>query len=426
MVFTCNDVLLHHNENVLSYAVDSVGNRRFQVYLDIYRSSFLSAEERKDTVTCNKIMNNIVNTICATSEPKGRFLEFDKKKKVWYNIGCAAVPCQRTRLGLLGLVNKTISNEYHEDKPIVEMSKTRRARTMKALHFNEKMLRTEVNLNDERFKVRDPVLLNDPLCVPLSEMKPSLTKSSEKREKHVTFSHPETSKNSEEGRTSKRRKLISPRDEHVDVICGGVGGGILFLKDKPGNRLFHSLIDARRKNYSASNDKDKFKEVCKVIKCMQKICPACRFMGKKANSDEFAELSFQEVMEKTIQTFYDPCNDEESTSDAEIESSIVSLEETDMYDSYLSDILHDVPDHTMNEGSEVLKIKDEYADDNVSTIIIEESKAQCDALIIVEDSFVSEKIYHPIKEEEDNCLDIFFPEVNENISELQFIESILA
>ena len=409
MIFTCNDVLLRHDENILSYAVDSVGNRKFQVYLDIYRSYFLSAEERKDTATCNRIVNDIVNTICTTSEPKGRFLEFDKKKNVWYNSGCAAVPFQRTRLGLLGLVNKTSSNEYHEDKPIVEMSKTRRARTMKALHFNEKMLRTEVNLNDERFKVRDPVLINDPLCVP------------------VTFSNSETSKfeaNAKEERVSKRRKLTSPRDERVDVVCGGVGEGILKV-DEPGNRLFHSLINARQKKYSTSNDEDKFKEVCKVIKCMQKICPACRFLGKKENSDELLELSFQKVMEKTIQTFYNPCEDEKCSSDEEIESSVVSLEETEMCGSYLSDIFHDVPDHTKQEVNEVLEIKDENFYDSFSAIIVEESKAQYDTLIMVEDSFVSEKIYHPIKEEDD-CLDIFFPKVNENISDLEFVESVLA
>ena len=96
-MFTDNDVLLKHNDDILTYAVDSIGNRKFQIYLDIYRSTFLNAEQRKDSQTCSNIVNDIVNTICAKSVPNGRFLQFDEKKNIWYDVGTGAIPCQRAR-----------------------------------------------------------------------------------------------------------------------------------------------------------------------------------------------------------------------------------------------------------------------------------------------------------------------------------------
>jgi len=90
--FTVNDVLLKHNNDVLSYAVESAGNRRFQVYIDLYRPVFQDAEERKDIKTCCNIVTDIVNTICLKSVPNGRFLEFDEKKNIWYNVGTGAIP----------------------------------------------------------------------------------------------------------------------------------------------------------------------------------------------------------------------------------------------------------------------------------------------------------------------------------------------
>jgi len=41
------------------------------------------------------------------------------------------------------------------------MSKTKRARTMKALHYSENKLRAVVNINDDRFKLKEQTLIND-------------------------------------------------------------------------------------------------------------------------------------------------------------------------------------------------------------------------------------------------------------------------
>ena len=421
--FTANDVLLKHNNDVLSYAVDSVGNRKFQVYLDIYRSSFLFAEERKDSITCNKIVNDIVNTICTKSVPNGRFLEFDDKKNVWYDVGTGAIPCQRARTGLLGLLGKTTGNDYHVDKPIVAMSKTKRARTMKALHFSEKKLRAVINLNDDRFKLREQILIRDtPSCTPLVEMNAS---SKRTNDKHVTFDHSvknNTKGTAKEGRATKRTKVTSHEVEHVDIICGGVGEGILHL-DTPGNRLFHSLIHARQENYVKSDDKGKFKEVCKLIKFMQQICPTCRFVKHNENSKELIELSWQDIMEKTIQTICKPFTNE-FLLDKEIESFIV------MHDNYTSDLSSDAPDTitSVDINNGLLTTKDEATDDIFSSIIMEDNKAQCDKSIRFEDYLIDENT-HLTCNPEDDYLDVFFPEMDENIKEFaaaeEFLESIL-
>ena len=421
-IFTANDVLLKHNNDVLSYAVDSFGNRKFQVFLDIYRSSFLHAEERKDTITCNRIVNDIVDTICTKSVPAGRFLEFDDKKNEWYDVGTGAIPCQRARTGLLGLLEKTTGNDYHVDKPIVEMSKTKRARTMKALHFSEKKLRAVINLNDDRFKLKEQILIRDtPSCTPLVEMKASSKRSNDK---HVTFAN--SVKNNmkgttKEGRATKRRKVTSREVENVDIICGGAGEGILHI-DTPGNRLYHSLISARQKNYTKSDDKEKFKEVCKVIKSMQQICPTCRFVKHKANSNEVAELSWQDIMEKTIQTISKPCVGE-FLSDVEIETFIA------MHNSYISDLLNDVPDtvKSVDSNNGLLSIK-EVPDDIFSTFAVEDNK-DFNKSTVVENYLIDENTHLEYDPEQDDYLDVFFPEIGEHINESiaadEFLDSIL-
>lgn len=427
-MFTDNDVLIKHNDDILTYAVDSIGNRKFQIYLDIYRSTFLNAEQRKDSQTCSNIVNDIVNTICAKSVPNGRFLQFDEKKNIWYDVGTGAIPCQRARTGLLGLYGKTTSNEYHADKPIVEMSKTMRARTMKALHFSEKQRTAVINLNDDRFKLKEQLFTNHASCTPQLEKKPSYKRP---REKHVAFSESVTkgSKiNFKDGKLSKRRKITSREVQHVDVTCGGTGEGILNI-DTPGNRLFHSLINARMKNYTISDDKDKFKEVCDVINLMQHICPSCRFVEEKGNPDDLLELSFQDIMEKTIQAFCNPFTHDDLSA-TEIENFITSIENKEIYDTFISDTLNDAPDNVKHVDNKALKIKDENPDDIFSSLIIEEKKMNSNKVIRpVEDYLKDENASFSCSQEQVDYLDVLFPEVTENINETtaaeEFLESIL-
>ena len=454
--FTANDVLLKHSDDVLSYAVDSIGNRKFQVYLDIYRQLFLYAEQRKDTVTCNKIVTDIVETICIKSVPNGRFLEFDDKKKVWYDVGTGAIPCQRARTGLLGLRGKTTSNDYHGDKPVVDMSKTKRARTMKVLHFSEKKLRAVVNLNDERFKVKEPVLLDDVASYvpPLVAKIASNERAIKKRVTHMQPSANYSKIDDEERKVAKRSKLSSKQEANVDVTCGGTGEGILYL-DSPGNRLFNSLITSRKKNYRLSNDKEKFQEVCNVIKLMKQLCPSCRFVMKKKNSMEITELKWEDIMEKTIQSFCNPCK-EEHLSDNEIEQFILSLKDEEKYDSYVSRAFIDAPDNitsleihnetiisetTANENnlpdeaivppdiSNDVAACEDNADDVLPTIVGEDNETQSDKAVMVVDYLLDEGSHVLSNQEQKDYLDVFFPETEGNPNELtaadDFLRSIL-
>ena len=91
--FTFNYVLLKHNTDILTYTFDLIGNPKFQVYLDMYRLSVLYAEEKKDTITCDKIAYEIANAICETSVLKRCFLEFGEKDHIWYDMGTGAIPC---------------------------------------------------------------------------------------------------------------------------------------------------------------------------------------------------------------------------------------------------------------------------------------------------------------------------------------------
>merc|ERR1712157_14210 len=108
------------------------------------------------------IVTDIMKKICLASVPRGRFLEFDENLEVWYDVGVGAIPCQRVRMGLLGLTGDSTISGYNADRPIVTVSRIMRARTMKALHFSEKRFKEAVvNLNDDRFKLRESALFND-------------------------------------------------------------------------------------------------------------------------------------------------------------------------------------------------------------------------------------------------------------------------
>jgi len=397
--FTVNDVLLKHNDDVLSYAVESVGNHRFQVYLDLYRSDFQDAEERKDIKTCCNIVTDIVNTICSKSVPNGRFLEFDAKKNIWYNVGTGAIPCQRTRTGLLGLLSNSTSNEYHADKSIVEMSKTMRARTMKALHYNENKLRAVINLNDDRFKMKEQVLINDQAHTSTIENKGCSKRSTEEK---IIFADSVKKCLVKDETASKKRKYAQPEAQSMDIICGGIGEGIL-QTDTPGNRLFHSLVNARLKNYNVSDDNQKFKEVCKDIRFMQQICPSCQFLQRKENSKEWTELSWQDTMEKTIQSFCNPFN--EYLSDIEIENFIT--ENPELYDNYFCELPNDAHDTMLYDHDDLNEIKVEFP--VYLAVITDECTSYSNKSVLNEAYVIEENVHLCCNQEQEDFLDVFFP-----------------
>merc|ERR1712228_393556 len=189
---------------------------------------------------------------------------------------------------------------------------------MKALHCGEKSLRTVVNLNDERFKVKDDAFYLMEIIVDTKCTDGSPVKVSNKR-KRVTFS--ETTKKTTEaderrtviGKDLKKkysaiildRTLVNSKEFEKNIICGRTGEGILNTENN-GNILFLSLIEARRNIYTASNDHAKFQEVRQVMKLMKEISPSSKFVQYDNNiNQEFKELSWEDAMERTIHVF---CN----------------------------------------------------------------------------------------------------------------------
>lgn len=78
-----NDVLINHQSQKLKFAHNHVGNRRFEVMLQICRDRFLNALNKGKERDCLKIIVDIVDTICHKVVPNGRFLEYCDKFDIW-------------------------------------------------------------------------------------------------------------------------------------------------------------------------------------------------------------------------------------------------------------------------------------------------------------------------------------------------------
>ena len=144
---TSYDILLRRHKDyhieLVSFA-DFVGNRRFQITLEINRSSYNQALAQNDTEKCEKILNDIAHTICHECIPKGRFLEQVMRSTdngivaIWYDLGDGPLVRERIRRGFLGLLFFL---------PIEEVDTSTKMNAMK-----EKKV-VNVNLADKRFKI---------------------------------------------------------------------------------------------------------------------------------------------------------------------------------------------------------------------------------------------------------------------------------
>ena len=99
------DILLHKHEDghveMMSFN-DTIGNRRFQIFLDIHRRSYNEALHKNDLEECERIIEKVVYTICHSCVPKGRFLEQDMTG--WRDLGSGIQARERIRRGFLGLL----------------------------------------------------------------------------------------------------------------------------------------------------------------------------------------------------------------------------------------------------------------------------------------------------------------------------------
>ena len=143
------DVLLRKHEDshveIMSFN-DHIGNRRFQIFLDIHRSSYNDALLKNNLQECENILKTIAETICRSCVPKGRFLEQDLSKTdpnnvaQWSDLGDGPLPRERIRRGLLGLLFALPIHTKSVSMP---------------LPSEDEKEKFDVNLADERFVVKD-------------------------------------------------------------------------------------------------------------------------------------------------------------------------------------------------------------------------------------------------------------------------------
>lgn len=141
------DILLRKHENnhveIMSFG-DHVGNRRFQILLEIHRKAYNVAVGKQDSVECESILDDIVRTICHKCVPNGRFLEQDlsstkaKTEPKWNNLGDGPLARERIRRGFLGLLF-TLPIEKRNILPPVSLLPEKK--------------KVNVNLADERFVI---------------------------------------------------------------------------------------------------------------------------------------------------------------------------------------------------------------------------------------------------------------------------------
>ena len=142
------DVLLRKHKNnhveIMSFG-NHIGNRRFQILLEIHRLSYNTAMQENDTSKCDRILHSIAHTICHNCIPNGRFFEQDlnslneDQELKWNNLGDGALVRERIRRGFLGLLY-TVPDE----KRVLPLHVP--------VEYQKK--KVNVNLKDNRFAVK--------------------------------------------------------------------------------------------------------------------------------------------------------------------------------------------------------------------------------------------------------------------------------
>merc|ERR1711862_624038 len=246
----------------------------------------------------------------------------------------------------------------------------RRARTMKALHFGEKSLRSVVNLNDDRFKLKEEAILLDQMAIAVdtNSLDERPVNVSNKR-KRVTFSKTINEITVKDECTIEKKRKSNTNDFNKNIICGGTGEGILNVENN-GNILFLSLIEARRVIYTVSDDQAKFQEVCNVMKVMKEISPRSKFVQYDDNdiNRSFTELSWEDAMERTIHMF---CNTNlKPLSVLSRNEKSVGVEADIHRDSVLQESVHFDCNDILDDPDKILSTE---LSDELATLILEDN-----------------------------------------------------
>ena len=262
---TSYDILLRrHKDNhveLVSFA-DFVGNRRFQITLEINRSSYNQAIAQNDTEKCEKILNDIAHTICHECIPRGRFLEQVLRstdngiEAIWYDLGDGPLARERIRRGFLGLLftPHTERIKLPDKIPAVKEKKV-----------------VNVNLGDKRFKINH---------------------TSDKSTSSISSSHNNDPESDDDVSIMRRQKMQSistlsaptiipaANIRNDDVLFYGQNSGETFDSNHSGNkRLLHIMrMKCSDHYYDFSNEEYYSQCAGEVIRGLIGVYPETRFL----------------------------------------------------------------------------------------------------------------------------------------------------
>lgn len=308
-LFCRNDILIYQPKSDEAYYApgDHVGNRRFQVLLNIYRPIFLDAKKRSDEEECKRISLLIVDTIYHQCVPNGQL--FIKKnisinvKEEWQRIA----PENATAIVRLGL-GRLIK---HHLPSIDKIKKSKQARVMavkkarEVKAHNEAIAKANVNLSDERFKVKNVFpasckrykVGDDKLKTigRVEKMTPKPTIDLVGRTPRI-----DDHKSSFTSLNSVGIPKISVHKN--DVLFESCDKGVLPVYNN-GNNYFRIMIAINRQKFMTSDIKNKLKVVNKIFNSMKNLNPPSRFLSKDSKVDIWYEIDLGTIYKLVAREF---------------------------------------------------------------------------------------------------------------------------
>lgn len=272
------DVLLrkHYDSHVeiMSFS-EHIGNRRFQIFLEINRKSFNEALVKNDVDACERITSKIAHIICHSCIPKGRFLEQDFALG-WCNLGDGALVRERIRRGFLGLLFKLPLEISPSAAP---------------LPLKPQKKKIHVNLADDRFIVK---------AMPSTGFVPSTITIDHKGEKDLSESDLESidesnteeiesdedsdeSDNDSDSIDSTPTMISKSFIRYDDVLFYGENADIIFHFDHLGNNRLQNFVTLNRQNYFMGCDMtNNFLEYAReLMKKFEEAYPNTRFLRQQ-------------------------------------------------------------------------------------------------------------------------------------------------
>jgi len=262
------DILLRKHVNnhveIMSFG-DHIGNRRFQVLIELHRQAYNMAMQRNDAMECERILEKVAHTICFECVPRGRFLEQDMSSQsifddsTWSDLGNGPLVRERIRRGFLGLLF-TLPIERNAELPSIPVVPEKK--------------RTRVNLSDERFIVQ------------------GVTPRKAKRIKR---------KKTDAKPISQSSIVEVPASQILgdDILFGGKNGDEILLRNHLGNDRLQQIINWRSRGRSYSNNTDEqFTAIAReIIHQISSCYPRTRFL-RKFNENNCVQMDVNTVVTK--------------------------------------------------------------------------------------------------------------------------------